>query len=94
MLILTRYPGETVEMIAQAPATIKVTVIEVFSNGVVKLGFDGPQHVQFIRDNAIRRRPPKEHGDETRNPCNKIDGERLDGRIAFQDDPDEPDGNR
>lgn len=73
MLILTRYPGETVEIIAPAPGTVTVTVMDVMSNGVVKLGFDAPEHIQFLRDNAIRRRPnrysnppspPKEQGDE------------------------------
>lgn len=80
MLILTRYPGEAVEVIADAPGTVTVTVMDVMSNGTVKLGFDGPPHIRFLRDNAIRRRPnrnpqPKEQGYEqgTEEDVNEVE---------------------
>lgn len=90
MLILTRYPGETVEITAEAAASITVTVMDVMSNGVVKLGFDGPGHVRFMRDNAIRRRPgpprsanqPKEQGyEKDPRPLTPAEQQALDASI-------------
>lgn len=68
MLILTRYPGESVEILAEGPAKITVTVMDALSNGTVKLGFNGPDSVRFLRDNAIRRNPrSKDHEDPNGN---------------------------
>ena len=90
MLILTRYPGEAVEITAEAPASITVTVMDVMSNGVVKLGFDGPAHVRFLRDNAQRRRPTQAGRYHDRNPQPKEQGDEQD---QTEDDADSL-GNR
>jgi sRNA-binding carbon storage regulator CsrA len=92
MLILTRFPGEEVEMIAEQPATIRVTVLGFGANGVVRLGFTGPKHVTFMRDNAkTRHDQPKEQGDEE----SVIERERQGRRVAFQDiEADDDNGNR
>lgn len=55
MLILTRKQGEVVTLSHPVIGEIEVTVLEAFINGHVKLGFDAPQSVKILRDNAIKR---------------------------------------
>lgn len=89
MLLLTRYPGETV-VIEAGDLRITVTVMDAMSNGCIKLGFDAPRSVKFLRDNAIRRGP------RGRNAIGSKDYEAaqqaVDPGIATADD--EPNGNR
>lgn len=64
MLILMRKRGEAVDIIDRDSNTVlaTVTVLEVVSGNNVRLGFDAPQHIKIIRDNAVRR---DEDGSET-----------------------------
>lgn len=85
MLILTREPGEEIEIIAQGSAVIKLVIMDAYSNGVVKLGFDAPQHVQILRDNALkrdsrRRSNRKEQGDGSEEVLSKPDVDSVGNR--------------
>lgn len=57
MLILMRKRGEAVDIIDRDSSTVlaTITVLEVVSGNNVRLGFDAPQHIKIIRDNAVRR---------------------------------------
>lgn len=63
MLILTRRKGEAVDLIDRRSEEViaTVTLLELLPNGNVRLGFDAPEHVRIIRDNAVRRH---DDGDE------------------------------
>ncbi len=63
MLILTRRKGEAVDIIDREKGGVlcTVTLLELLPNGTVRIGFDAPEHIRIIRDNAVRRH---DDGDE------------------------------
>lgn len=63
MLILTRRKGESVDMIDRDTDTVlaTITLLELLPNGTVRLGFEAPDYVRIIRDNAVRREEGNGH---------------------------------
>jgi carbon storage regulator CsrA len=65
MLVLTRKPGEAVDLhdtrTNQPVGT--VTVLAILAGGVVRLGFDAEPHIRILRDN-VKPTTEKDHGDE------------------------------
>ena len=59
MLVLTRRPGQGI-MIGD---DVRVKVLEIRSDGGVRLGIDAPQHVPVHRDEVYREKQRKENDD-------------------------------
>jgi len=66
MLVLTRKPGEAVDLhdtrSDQPVAT--VTVLAILAGGVVRLGFDAEPHVRILRDNVKPETKEREDGED------------------------------
>ena len=59
MLILTRHHGEAIDLLDRETGEIIATirVMSVSAQGNVRLGFEAPDWVQILRDNAIKEVP-------------------------------------
>ena len=59
MLILTRHHGESIDLLDRETGEIIATirVMSVSAQGNVRLGFEAPDWVQILRDNAIKEVP-------------------------------------
>ena len=57
MLMLTRHPGESVDLIDRDTRRVIATVqvLALLPNDNVRLGFRAPESVLIVRDNAKRR---------------------------------------
>ena len=73
MLILTRRKGEAVDIIDRERGDVlcTVTLLELLPNGTVRIGFDAPEFIRIIRDNAVRR-----HDDGESESESEVNGNR------------------
>lgn len=56
MLILSRFTNDQVFLTLPNGEVITVTIVEV-RNGKVRVGFEAPQDVEILRDDAIDKTP-------------------------------------
>lgn len=59
MLLLTRSPGQAVEITdTRTGEVVAKLIVQEVRGRVVKLGFEAPRHIRFLRDDAVAREPP------------------------------------
>lgn len=75
MLILTRRRGEAVDLLVRATGEpiATVTVLGLMGDGQVRLGFDAPDTVRILRDNAKHTERDEDNGNEESD----VDGNRA-----------------
>lgn len=70
MLMLTRKPGQAVDLIDSTSGSVlaTVTLMACLSGNRVRLGFDAPPHIHIIRDDAKRRGKDGDQEDDDGEP--------------------------
>ena len=70
MLMLTRKPGQAVDLIDTNTGQVIATVLLIacLNGNSVRLGFDAPPHIHIIRDDAKRRDRDEEQEDGDEEP--------------------------
>jgi carbon storage regulator CsrA len=78
MLMLTRRPGQSVDLIDQESDTViaTVTLIACLPGNQVRLGFDAPQHIHIVRDDAKRRNRDEDENDHDDDQKGEYNGNR------------------
>jgi carbon storage regulator CsrA len=75
MLMLTRRPGQAVDLIDTNSGDVvaTVTLMACLSGNQVRLGFDAPPHIHIVRDDAKRR---GKDGDQEESDSDEPNGNR------------------
>lgn len=70
MLMLTRKPGQAVDLIDSNSGAVlaTVTLMACLSGNQVRLGFDAPPHIHIVRDDAKRRGKDGDQEDDDSEP--------------------------